>query len=52
MRLQIETIKTYIKNTKKGFDGDGYVFKKALKELRTEGLKIIYSKKDFMYYKI
>lgn len=41
LRPQIETIKSNIRNSKgTGFDGTGYPFKQALKELRAEGLNI------------
>ena len=37
-RPQIEKIKGYIRDSVRPFDGNGYVFKQALKELREEGL--------------
>lgn len=42
MRPQIETVKAYIKNATKPFDGDGYVFKQALKEVRELGYIVKY----------
>lgn len=37
LRPQIEKIKGYIReNTGRGFDGDGYPFKQAVREMRVE----------------
>lgn len=41
-RPQIEKIKCNIRNSIRPFDGEGYCFKKALSELRKEGLQIAY----------
>ena len=48
-RPQIEKIKGYIRDSVRPFDGNGYVFKQALKELREEGLNIIRQKEKCNY---
>ena len=40
LRPQIETIKGYIRDAVRPFDGDGYTFRQAVKELRAEGWRI------------
>ena len=40
LRPQIDHVKGYIRNATRPFDGNGYVFTTALKELRKEGLNI------------
>jgi hypothetical protein len=50
-RGMITRIKTNIINSNgKYFDGDGYPFKKALSELRKEGVIILYDRKEYMYF--
>ncbi|HAS7807793.1 TPA: hypothetical protein I7551_07805 [Vibrio cholerae] len=49
LRGKIDTIKGYIRETTRPFDGDGYPFKQALKELRDEGMVITY-KRDMCHY--
>lgn len=51
MRGKIETIKSHIRCSVRPFDGDGYPFKQAIKELREEGLTITYSKEHCHYVK-
>ena len=48
-RPQIEKIKCNIRNSVRPFDGEGYTFKKALSELRKEGLKITYVRSKCHY---
>jgi hypothetical protein len=49
LRPEIERVKGYIRDAKRPFDGDGYVFKTALKELRKEGLNITHIKEKCHY---
>ena len=49
LRPQIEKVKSYIRDAKRPFDGDGYIFKQAVKELRNEGLNIIRQKEQCNY---
>lgn len=49
-RPQIEMYKGHIRSSKRGFDGDGYPFHKAIKELRKEGYKIIYNRAKALYF--
>jgi hypothetical protein len=42
LRPLIERIKGSIRQATRPFDGDGYAFKTALKELRQEGMKFKY----------
>jgi hypothetical protein len=51
MRPQIENIKCNIREGSRPFDGDGYTFKKALAELRKEGLEIKYVAEKCHYIK-
>ncbi len=51
LRSRIEIVKSAIRGTNNMFDGDGYVFKTALKELKHEGLNIVYDRKAAVYYK-
>jgi len=51
LRPQIDIIKNRIRFTKNKFDGTGYTFKQAIKELRQEGIKIKLDRKSYMYYK-
>ena len=44
MRGQIDRLKYSIKHSIRPFDGDGYVFKTALAELRKEGIVIKYNR--------
>jgi hypothetical protein len=49
-RLNIENIKAHIRNNKKeGVWGGDYQFRKAIQELRTEGLNIKYNRSKFCY---
>lgn len=41
-RPQIDTIKGYIMGTIRPFDGDGYSFRQAVKELRADGWRIVH----------
>ena len=49
-RAKIDTMKNRFRFIKNPFMGDGYPFKQAIKELRKEGVKIIYDKKQCRYY--
>jgi len=49
MRGQIDRLKYNLKHTTRAFDGDGYVFKTALAELRKEGYVIKYDKNKCHY---
>lgn len=42
MRPQIENIKCNIRDSVRPFDGDGYAFKTALKELKADGMHFKY----------
>ena len=48
-RPNIENIKIAIRRNFRGFDGDGYAFKTAFRELRREGLKIVFDKDACLY---
>lgn len=50
LRPQIENIKGYILDSKRGFDGTGYAFKKAMSELRRDGHSINYDIKKCLYF--
>ncbi|WP_282679552.1 hypothetical protein [Shewanella xiamenensis] len=50
-RGQIDNIKGYIRDAKRPFDGDGYPFKQALRELRKEGMLIKYIPEKCHYVK-
>lgn len=48
---RVSIIKGYIRNSHgKGFDGDGYVFKEAIRQLRKEGWAIRYDRKQGLYF--
>lgn len=49
LRPKIDTIKCIIRYSIRPFDGTGYVFKQAVKELREEGLNIIHQKDKCNY---
>lgn len=49
---EISIIKGNIRDAKAGFDGTGYPFKKALSELRKEGMKIKYDSERALYFKL
>lgn len=49
-RAIIDTLKNNMRFSNKPFDGTGYAFKQALKELRSEGVEIIYNAKKCHYY--
>ena len=51
LRPDIEIVKGYIRDSIRPFDGSGYVFKSAIKELRDEGIKILYIKEKCHYIK-
>lgn len=40
VRPEIERVKGYIRSSTRPFDGDGYIFQTAVKELRKEGYTI------------
>ena len=44
MRGQIDRLKYSLKHSTRAFDGDGYVFKTALAELRKEGYVVKYDR--------
>lgn len=50
LRPQIDTLKNKMRFTSAPFDGTGTAFKTALKELREEGINIIYDKIKCRYY--
>lgn len=52
LRPQIEAVKGYIRDARRPFDGEGYVFQTALRECRKEGLMILYDRKHCHYTKI
>lgn len=49
-RAQIDTMKNNFRFINSPFDGVGYPFKQAIKELRKEGVDIIHDKKMCRYY--
>jgi hypothetical protein len=49
-RGKIETVKNAMRYASAPFDGDGYIFRQALKEVRKEGAPIIYDPKNCRYY--
>lgn len=51
VKPKIRTLKSQIASTKNPFDGCGYIFKQALKELREEGFVIKYQKEKCRYIK-
>ncbi|MEM7298663.1 MAG: hypothetical protein AAF391_10410 [Bacteroidota bacterium] len=51
-RPEIEKIKGYIRATTNSFDGVGYPFKQAIKELRNEGYTIKLNRTTWMYEKV
>ena len=51
LTAEIGRIKSYIRNNNgRGFDGTGYIFKKALKKIKKEGFKIYYNKEKCSYF--
>lgn len=51
--MQVGIIRSAILNlrgTGRGFDGDDYPFKKAVRELRKEGINIVYDRERCSYY--
>lgn len=52
LRPQIEKVKGYIRDSLRPFDGNGYIFKTAISELKKEGLQIKYIKEKCHYIKI
>jgi hypothetical protein len=49
-RPEIDTLKNRFRFAKNPFDGCGYPFKQAIKELRNEGTPIIYDNVNCRYY--
>lgn len=49
LRPKIDTVKCMIRYSIRPFDGSGYVFKQAVKELRQEGLNIRHNKEQCNY---
>ena len=49
-RREIDIIKSHILSSKRGFDGSGYPFKKAVSELRQQGKIIQYDSTTCLYY--
>lgn len=49
-RGQIGVLKNRMRHATTPFDGTGYPFKQALKEVRNEGIDIIYNKVKCHYY--
>jgi len=49
LRPKIDTIKCMIRYAVRPFDGTGYIFNQAVKELRLEGLNIVYQKEKCNY---
>jgi len=49
-RGQIGILKNRMRHATTPFDGDGYPFKQALKEIRNEGIKINYDRTKYRYY--
>lgn len=52
LRGKIETIKSNIRCATRPFDGDGYVFSQAVRELRQEGMEIRYIREKCHYIKV
>jgi hypothetical protein len=50
-RPEIDRLKFNIKHSTGYFDGDGYIFKTAISELRKEGFRIVYNREKCMYMK-
>ena len=48
--MKIATIKTNMRNAVNPLDGDGAWFKKAVSELRNEGISIVFDKQKQRYY--
>ena len=47
----ISRVEGYIRSSNgKGFSGNGYVFKKAIQNLRKKGMVIIYNKEKCSYF--
>lgn len=49
LRPKIDSIKCMIRYSVRPFDGTGYIFKQAIKELREEGLNIVHQKEKCNY---
>ncbi len=49
LRPDIERVKGFIRDAQRMFSGDNYVFKTAVRELRTEGYKITYHRRADVY---
>lgn len=52
MRPQIENTKCNIRDSIRPFDGTGYAFKAAIRELKAEGMTFKYIKEKCHYIKI
>lgn len=52
VRPEIERVKGYIRDASRPFDGSGYIFRTALRELRREGMIIRYDRNLSHYTKI
>ena len=48
--MRIATLKNNIRNSSNPFDGTGHIFKEAIKQLRKEGVAIIYDAVKCRYY--
>lgn len=48
--MKIATLKNHMRFTQNPFSGDGYPFKQAIKELRAEGVSIVYNANKCHYY--
>ena len=51
LRPQIDQLKHRIRHTDNMFDGNGYAFETAIRELRKEGIPIKYDRRAAVYYK-
>lgn len=49
LRPAIERVKAYIRDSKLPFDGEGYIFSIALREVRKEGYVIMRNRKQCHY---
>ena len=50
-KAEICRIKGYILNSSgRGFDGDGYPFNQAVRQLRKRGVNIVYDRKKCSYF--
>ena len=49
LRPRIDATKCIIRYSTRPFDGTGYVFKQAIRELRAEGVNIVHQKEKCNY---